>query len=63
MKQRDFDAMMNDWLERQGQKSSGQSREEDWAVAAGITDGLKPQAYVTRREAAVMIWRALDYFF
>lgn len=63
MEQKEFDNMMEDWLRRQENKAPSRNEETDWAVRAGITDGTKPQAFLTYEEAAVMVRRALEYFF
>ena len=56
MTQEQFDAMMDDYLARRAALPAS-----DWAkkglneaIAAGITDGTRPQALVTRQEAALM---------
>lgn len=63
MEQKEFDSMMDDWLRRRENTAPSRTEEADWAVRAGITDGTRPQALVTREETAVMLHRALEYFF
>ena len=63
MTQTEFDAMLEDWLARQRQQDSSQSRETLWALEAGITDGTAGRAFVTRDEALQLLHRALDHFF
>lgn len=63
MKQREFDAMLEDWLSRQRRQDSDRCAEVLWAVEAGITDGTEGRAFVTRDEALQLLHRALDHFF
>lgn len=62
MEQEQFDAMMENWLGRQGSERE-QGKALEWARRVGITDGKKPRAFVTREEAAAMLYGALEYFF
>lgn len=62
MEQKQFDAMMEDWLERQNAPRE-QDKALEWARRAGITDGTRPHAFATRGETAAMLHRALEYFF
>ena len=62
MEQRQFDAMMENWLKRQ-QEGREQKAALEWARRVGITDGTGSHAVATRGEIAGMIYRALDYFF
>ena len=57
MTQEQFDAMMEDWLKRQGEKPPSGWAEELLAEAKrrGITDGTRPQAFATRQEVALMV--------
>ena len=62
MTQGQFDALMADWLRRQGEKPA-----DSWAVqlveaaqAKGLTDGSRPQSFATRQEVAVMVNAALN---
>ena len=62
MTQEQFDAMLENWLTRQGE--CGPS---DWAatlmekaVEADITDGTRPRAFATRQEVALMILAAME---
>lgn len=52
-----FDAMLEDWLRRQGEKPASDWAERLLAAAKekGITDGTRPQAFATRQEVAVMV--------
>ena len=63
MEHNDFDQMMECWLRRQETKRTSGGEGTDWAIKAGITDGTRPLTFVTREEAAQMIYRALEYFF
>lgn len=63
MTQEQFDAMLENWLARQGAMPS-----DHWAQAllaqaaeAGITDGTRPRAFATRQEVAVMILAAMKH--
>ena len=60
MTQADFDKMMDNYLERRGEKpASGWAGELlQKAKSAGITDGSRPQSFATREEVAVMILNA-----
>ena len=60
MTQADFDKMMDNYLERRGEKpASGWAGELlQKAKDAGITDGSRPQSFATREEVAVMILNA-----
>ena len=58
--QEQFDAMLADWLRRQGEQPA-----DGWAApllerakAAGITDGTRPRSFATRQEAAAMVLAA-----
>lgn len=62
MEQKEFDAMMENWLERQNAPRE-QDKALEWARRVGLTDGTRPCAFVTRGEAAAMLHRALEYFF
>lgn len=60
MTQEQFDAMMDNYLARRGELPGS-----DWAAAPilaakarGITDGTRPQGFVTREEAATMAMAA-----
>jgi hypothetical protein len=58
--QADFDKMMSVWLAARDKLGKADNRaplEFDSAVAAGITDGTRPQAFATRQEVAVMCKR------
>ena len=58
--QKQFDAMMENWLNRRGGlPASAWSRIEE-AKAAGITDGTRPQSFATREEVATMIQNTVD---
>ena len=63
MEQREFDAMMEDWLLRQKQRQSSPNRENRWAAEAGITQGIAGSAFVTGDDVSRMLMRALEYFF
>lgn len=58
--QADFEKMMDNYLERRGEKpASGWAGELlQQAKSAGITDGSRPQSFATREEVAVMILNA-----
>ena len=59
--QKDFDAMMENWLARRAALPSSawdSSGELEAARAAGITDGTNPQSFATREQAALMALRA-----
>ncbi|MGI5962211.1 MAG: N-acetylmuramoyl-L-alanine amidase family protein [Lawsonibacter sp.] len=60
MTQEQFDRLLEDWLERKASQPSAA-----WAgpvlkqaIAAGWTDGTRPQAFATRQEVAAMILAA-----
>ncbi len=57
MTQGQFDSMMEDWLQRQGEKPVSGWAEKllAEAKARGITDGTRPQAFATRQEVALMV--------
>ena len=62
MTQEQFDAMLENWLKRQGEKEAS-----DWArgllvqaVERGITDGTRPQSFATRQEVALMVRAAVQ---
>ena len=59
--QAQFDAMMDNWLERQAMKSASEWAKEGHELAThlGITDGSRPQAFATRQEAAIMAMRSV----
>ena len=54
-----YDAMMKRRGEKPPRYTGEVSKEYAAAVAAGITDGTRPQAAVTREEAAIMAGRVL----
>lgn len=60
MTQEQFNRMMDNYLAQREKKSlSGALKEEfEAAKKAGITDGSKPNGFVTRAQAAVMAYRA-----
>ena len=56
--QKQFDEMMENWLNRQaGEPASSWSKMKE-AKAAGITDGTRPQSFATREDVATMIVNA-----
>lgn len=57
MTQEQFDAFMENWLQRQAEKPVSEWAEKllDEAMGRGITDGLRPQAFATRQEVALMV--------
>ena len=61
MTQEEFDAMMENWLVRQGEKEpsdwAGEALEQ--AVKRGVTDGTRPQGFATRQEVVLMLAAAL----
>ena len=61
MTQDQFDAMLNDWLSRQGKKEASSWARDGLAQAAakGITDGTRPQSFATRQEVALMVNAAI----
>ena len=58
--QADFDKMMDNYLERRGEKpASGWAGELlQQAKSAGITDGSRPQSFATREEVVTMLLNA-----
>ena len=62
MEQYEFDAMLENWLNRQTKKQ-GDPALNGWAADAGLTDGTAGQAFVTRDEAVRMLRRSMEYFF
>ena len=56
--QKQFDALMEDWLTRRGGLPASAWSRMDEAKAAGITDGSRPQSFATREEVATMIVNA-----
>ena len=56
--QKQFDQMMEDWLNRRGGLPASSWSRMDEAKAAGITDGTRPQSFATREEVATMIVNA-----
>lgn len=60
MTQKEFDAMMEDYLSRRGALKADQWAEKELtnAMERGITDGKAPKAFATRQEVAAMIVRA-----
>lgn len=57
MTQEQFDAFMENWLQRQAEKPVAGWAEQPLAeaVSRGITDGLRPWAFATRQEVALMV--------
>ena len=57
MTQEQFDKMMDNWLARQEEKPVSGWAEKllEEAKGRGITDGLRPQAFATRQEVALMV--------
>ncbi len=53
--QKQFDAMMENWLARQADKPASAWSKMDEAEAAGITDGTRPGSFATREEVATML--------
>ena len=55
--QEQFDAFMENWLQRQAEKeaSSWAVEKLEEAKARGITDGTRPQSFATRQEVALMV--------
>ena len=62
MEQKQFDEMMENWLKRREQVAGSKNADLEWAVSAGITDGSRPRAYVTREECVLMLTAALRYW-
>ena len=62
MEQKQFDKMMENWLKRREQGDGSKSADLEWAVSAGLTDGSRPRAYVTREECVIMLSAALRYW-
>lgn len=58
--QKQFDAMMEDWLNRRGGLPASSWSKMNEAKASGITDGTRPQSFATREEVATMIQNTLD---
>ena len=63
MDQKQFDEMMDRWLQQRSGTEAAASENLLWARNAGITDGRDPQAFVSCEEAVGMLRRALEYFF
>lgn len=61
MTQEQFDAMLENWLARQGELEPSVWAKEllGQAVERNLTDGTRPQAFATRQEVAVMMLAAL----
>ena len=57
MTQEQFDAFMENWLQRQAEKPVSGWAEKllEEAMSRGITDGTRPQAWATRQEVALMV--------
>lgn len=55
--QEQFDAFMENWLQRQAEKeaSSWATEKLEEAKARGITDGTRPLSFATRQEVALMV--------
>lgn len=53
--QKQFDAMLENWLERQAAKQPSSWSRMDDAKAAGVTDGSRPGSFATREEVATML--------
>jgi len=62
MEQKEFDEMMERWMEQREQTQGEESAQMEWAVHIGLTDGKSPRAYVTREESVLMIAAALRYW-
>lgn len=60
MDQKQFDAMMDNWLKRQADLPGNEWGKMDLAKEANITDGSRPQAFATREEVATMIMAAIQ---
>lgn len=60
--QKEFDAMMDNWIARKRALPPGNWKDDELnkAIAAGITDGVRPRDFATREEAAVMTLRAVS---
>ena len=56
--QKQFDAMMEDWLNRRGGLPASPWSKMTEAKSAGITDGTRPQSFATREEVATMLVNA-----
>ena len=63
MDQKQFDEMMDRWLQQRAGNETDVAEHLLWARNAGIMDGSDPKAFVSREEAAGMLRRALEYFF
>ena len=62
MTQEQFDEMMDNYLARRGELPLGswvKKADFDEVVSMGITDGKRPEAFVTRQEAALMVRAAV----
>ncbi len=57
MTQQDFNKMMDTWLTARAALTAGTWAKADLAkaIAAGITDGSKPQSFATRQELAIAL--------
>ncbi len=60
MTQEQFEAMLAQWLHRQGQQPESSWSRMGEAAAAGFTDGSRPGAFATREEVATMLLAALE---
>lgn len=58
--QKQFDAMMENWLNRRGGLPASEWSRMDEAKAKGITDGTRPQSFATREEVVTMIQNTVD---
>ena len=60
--QADFNKMMDTWLAERAKQPAGTWAKADLAkaIAAGITDGSKPQSFATRQELAIALLRVMD---
>ena len=62
MTQKEFDALMENWLARQAEKGTNPWGKMPEAQHMGITDGRRPQSFATREEVATMIMAALKHW-
>jgi len=62
MTQKEFDALMENWLARQAEKGTNPWGKMPEAQRMGITDGRRPQSFATREEVATMIMAALKHW-
>lgn len=63
MDQKQFDEMMDRWLQQHSGNETAAAENLLWARNAGIIGGEDPKAFVSGEKAVGMLRRALEYFF